>query len=520
MRALHKLTKIAGLIDWSRVPLCGAAPKVRNDGSVLALRPVAPLDVRGRAGDLVTRVRPAVAIIGGGFTGAAVAFHLARSGTSAQILVFEPRARLGGGLAYGGDDPLHRVNVPATRMSLVPEDEGHFARWLDDAGVLKGDPDAFAGGEAYPRRREFGRYVEAALRPLVLSGAVRHLSARVLSLARVGGRWRLGVDDGSVLAADLVVLAATHPAPSLPPPFRAFRDDPHLVANPLVDGVVSGFARDERVLIVGAGLTSADLVAALDAQGHRGPITMISRRGLRARGRSVTACAPEGDFLHEPARSATALLARARAAVREAEAGARDWQGVLETLRNQGQDIWRALDPEARRRLVRHVRPFWDAHRFRAAPQIEAIVSAKLINGSLDLLRGRLGAVTRDDAGFAVELRDLRKGGSRTLEVDRIVVAVGPAHRDILRSQSFLTDLAQAGAIALDPTELGLRTSRDGCAIGTSGAADPTLFIAGPLARGTFGELMGLPQVSAYAKFIADQTAAALAVAGRRAANA
>jgi uncharacterized NAD(P)/FAD-binding protein YdhS len=466
----------------------------------------------------VTRSPPLVAIIGGGFTGAAVAYHLARRGASAQILVYEPRARLGGGLAYGGDDPLHRVNVPATRMSLVPEDEGHFARWLDAEGVLTGDPDAFAGGEAYPRRREFGRYVEAALRPHVLSAAVRHVRARAVSIARAGAGWRLGSEDGAFYAADLVVLAATHPAPSLPSQFHAFRDNPNLVADPLVDGVVSGFARHERVLIVGAGLTSADLVAALHAQGHRGPITMISRRGLRAQGRSLTPCAPEGDFLHEPARTATALLGRARAALRNAEAEGRDWQGVLETLRNQGQDIWRALEPDARRRLVRHVRPFWDAHRFRAAPQIEAIVNDKLKDGSLDLLRGRLGAVTHDEAGFTVELRDLRKGASQTLGVDRIVVAIGPAHCDILRSQPFLTDLAQAGAIALDPTELGLRTSRDGYAIGTSGAADPTLFIAGPLARGTFGELMGLPQVSPYAQFIANQTAAALA--GRRSASA
>jgi len=89
-------------------------------------------------------------------------------------------------------------------------------------------------------------------------------------------------------------------------------------------------------------------------------------------------------------------------------------------------------------------------------------------------------------------------------------VATGPTHRDILTSQPYLAGLAASETLALDPTELGLWTSPDGRAIGADGVVDPTLFVAGPLARGTFGELMGLPQVSAYALFIAEQVAAAL----------
>ena len=461
-------------------------------------------------------VEPTIAIVGGGFSGAAVAFHLARSHARARIVVFEPRERLGGGLAYGGDDPVHRVNVPATRMSLLPQEPDHFARWLEAAGVLADDAQALAGGEAYPRRREFGRYVAQTLAPYLAAGAIRHIRARVVTLKKRDAGWLVTDETGAALHADLVVIATTHCPSTLPPPLRSLTSDPLVIADPLVDRVVAPIGPDERVLIVGAGLTAADLVAALDAQGHRGPITLVSRRGLRARGRSLDVCPPEGDFLNPPARSATQLLRRVRAAIRACESLGGDWQSVIEAVRNQGQDIWRMLNPDARRRVVRHLRPFWDVHRFRAAPPIEAILDARLKAGSLTLKRARLGAVSADARGLCVELRDLRAGTAEQRRFDRLIVAIGPTHRDILAHQPFLAELAAAGVITLDPTELGLRTSRDGRAVGTDGSADPSLFIAGPLARGTLGELMGLPQVSVYAQFIATQVSLSLSRSGLR----
>jgi uncharacterized NAD(P)/FAD-binding protein YdhS len=453
---------------------------------------------------------PTVAIVGGGFTGAAVAYHLACARVKAALVVFEPRALIGAGLAYGGADPVHRINVPASRMSLLPDDETHFARWLEAAGVLGGDPEARHGAEFYVRRQEFGRYVDAMLRPHVWAQRLQHVRDTVTEIVREGGRWRVSACGGAGVIADFVVLAATHPEPGLPAELAPLACDPRLISDGLADDALAEVRPDDRVLIVGAGLTAADVVASLDARGHVRPILMASRRGLRSRAHPERPLAPEGDFSSEPARTATELLARVRHAVREAHAAGRTWHPVFDALRIQGATIWSGLEPSARRRVVRHLRPYWDAHRFRLAPQLDALLSRRFAEGTLALVRARLGAVRTGGDGIAVQLRDARSGASETGVFDRIVIATGPSHGSIFAAQPALRGLAAQGFLCLDPTGLGLWTSREGRAIGPSGAPEPGLFVAGPLARGTFGELMGLPHVSIYANFIAGQVRAAL----------
>ena len=64
-------------------------------------------------------------------TGTALAIQLARRlpPQSRVLLVGTPKAT-GRGLAYGTDNPEHVLNVRAERMSLFPDDPGHFVRWL------------------------------------------------------------------------------------------------------------------------------------------------------------------------------------------------------------------------------------------------------------------------------------------------------------------------------------------------------------------------------------------------------
>lgn len=447
-----------------------------------------------------------VAIIGGGVTGATVAISLMDAGYAGTITIIEPRAAIGGGLAYANAGAVHRINVPASRMSLYADKADHFAQWLAAAsGALAADPDAVVDGRVFALRADFGRYVAEEFALHLASGQVRHIRDRVALVRESDEGWLIRTSSGSSIEADLVVIASSHPPPALPKSLQPYHYHPRVIPDALQPGALDTIGTDERVLIVGAGLTALDVVASLDAMGAEGKIALVSRRGLRPRGHTDGDFEPYGTFADRPFFSASALLRDVRKTVAEARAQGIPWQAVIDAVRAQGQNIWCGLTVVERRRIVRHLRAVWDVHRFRAAPQTLSVVEHKLADGSLEHIAAHLQSVEPVGEGFRVTLKPRHGHDSQVIEVDRIIVTTGPAHHAILQTEPYLADLAARGQIAPDAVGLGIATSETGRAIGADGDTRPRLFIAGPLARGTFGELMGLPQVTDYARFISHE---------------
>ncbi len=446
-----------------------------------------------------------VAIVGGGFTGAAVAYHLARSdvGRLATVVVVEPRAALGAGLAYSTLDPAHRINVPADRMSLDTKDPEAFARWLQATDAMAGDDEAVtASGQAFPQRGLFGRYVADALAPFLASGRIVHRRAEAKRIARrAGGGFDIELTGGRI-EADLLMIATTHPPPAVPPALRPLVGDPRFVADPGDPQGLDAVQGDARVLIVGSGLTAADVVASLDRRGHRGAILMLSRNGLRSRGHAPAPVDPFGDFVADPARTARDLTARVRRAIEAAARQGVSWHAVLDAVRIDGSTIWNALSEPERRQVVRRLRSFWDVHRFRIAPQVAAVLDDAEVQGRLRVVAASLVSSRRERDALAVEYRPRSARAVEGESFDLVVNTTGPAHRAVVDRQP-VRSLHEAGLLTLDRVGLGLHADAEHRALRRDGSVVPGLYVAGPLARGTFGELMGLPQVTAHAELVA-----------------
>ncbi|WP_336944698.1 FAD/NAD(P)-binding protein [Asaia sp. HN010] len=449
-----------------------------------------------------------IVIIGGGATGAMVAWHVLRQRPDLGrhgVTIIEPREQLGAGQAYGTHDTQHRINVPAARMSLQTAKPGDFRDWLDLDALAAIDPDAFLpSGDLYPSRALFGHYLAARLAPYLETGRLRHLRGTAESVTREGQNWQIAVSDGASLLAQRLVLATTHPAPSLPRPLAPLAQEPRIIGNPWRDDALSRIAPQDRVAIIGTGLTMADIVASLTARGHEGEILAFSRRGLRPRAHAPQASALSDILRLIPSPTALGLLRRIRSALRDHE----DlyWHEIIDAVRKQGRSLWGALDVAERRRLIRHLRPFWDVHRFRIAPQLDRILETRLSEGRLTLRAARLLSANAVTGGIELTLKP-RGGQEETLVVDHLVNTTGPDHAGIVHRTPYLQTLAEAGLLEADPVGLGLHTGPDHHArVGTRSI--PDLLIAGPLSRGQFGELMGLPEVTENAQSVASTLAA------------
>jgi len=461
-------------------------------------------------------VTPRIVIIGGGFAGAACALHLLNDypALTADLAVIEPREVLGAGLAYSSPALEHRINVAAARMSVFPEDLGHFDRWVREQGEPERDPDSLLpDGRLYPSRAVYSRYVSAMLlaaRRAAPGVAFRHIRDVAASVRAEGGGFAVLLAGGEVAKADMLVLAVSHSKPDIPATLRGCAG---LIADPWDVAALRAVRADARVLIVGTGLTACDVVASLLAQGHAGAITALSRHGLLPRPRTMLPVEAEGDFSNHPETRASSLLRRIRKVVARAADEGRPWENIIDALRQQAGTVWGSLDWTERRRALRHLRTVWDVHRFQCAPQIDSILRAAQQRGALSVKAAYLLSAEETGSGVAVHIRPRGSapGSIEKLTVDVVINCTGPGHRSVTATHPVLRGLAAAGGLQPDPAALGILVDWRSRVIREDGTAWPNLFVAGPLARGTFGELMGLPQVNTQPRAVAAELAGLVA---------
>lgn len=425
--------------------------------------------------------------MGGGASGVLLAAHLLGSSRSNQLVtIVEKREQLGAGIAYATTDPEHLLNVRAANMSAFPDDPMHFLRWLRAGDALHEISDAVAASSFAPRAL-YRRYLSSLLEPHFLEGRLRVVRGEAVSVRESDGEVAIEFHDGSIRFGDNAVLATGNEGPSLPQkPWRLEGWD---------TASADRIERDTDVVIVGSGLTMVDWVLTLLHRGHRGRISAISRQGLTPHAHQfVTPSHVDADAV--PFGASIADLTRwLRAQVRKAEAESLDWRSVVDALRPHTQRLWQELAGEERVRFLRHVRPWWDQHRHRVAPETGRQLAAAVGRGQVRVVAARVLEFADRDTGVDVLIRRRRHLDQEIVHADAVIECRGRA-KDITATENpVLRSLLASGAARPDPLGLGLDIAPDCALVGETGHPCGRLSAVGPLTSGAFWEIVAIPDI-------------------------
>lgn len=441
-----------------------------------------------------------IAIVGGGFTGAVLAIHAMRASSGqVDLVVMEPRAELGRGVAYSTGDRNHRINVPSNRLDIAADAPGAVTAWLHAHGILPDPSSQDEAGGAYVPRAAYGAYIADVLAETLKAAddrvRLRHLRTKAASVTAADGAWRIVTESGETIMADRVAMCFGHAVPALPCRLGpGVAESAGFVADPWAADALAGIAPDASVLVVGTGLTMADVVTSLGAAGHRGPITAVSRRGLLPMAHGLFRM--DLDVVSaSPPTTALSLLRLVRRQIAAADP-ALGWHPVIDSLRTALPDLWGDLPAAEKRRVVRRLLPFWEVHRFRIAPQIAAGLERARADGRLVVEQAALAGLDRmEDGRLEATLRP-RHGRIARRRFDAVVLCTGP-EREVARNPLVAALLAD-GTACLDAVGLGLSVDRRSRVLGPEGRPQPGLYAFGPMTRGSFGEMTGAPDIAQH----------------------
>jgi uncharacterized NAD(P)/FAD-binding protein YdhS len=440
-----------------------------------------------------------VVICGGGASAVLLLCALKeRTSRPIAVTVLEPRARLGGGVAYSTRCPAHLLNTRACNMAAAGSDTD-FLFWLRSERDRRGFN---WGAEDFAPRQFYGEYLESRLREV---HSARHLRLSWLrttaqDLVAHGQGWEVLTAQGTHILADVVVLATGNEPPALLGADLPASAQRLVLNNPWDSDALAALPRDAAVLIAGTGLTAVDVVMELLYRRHTGPLHAFSRRALLPRAHGAILELPESLRASLPA-ALRPLVKRVRELAGEDPRGDR-WRGVMTELRWLAPQLWSSWDTRERRRFLRHVRPYWDVHRHRLAPDVHGKLARALARGQLSITRGRL---ERLEAGVHGTLRaTLRQGNAGSVfEGAALINCTGPS-TDVQRTKNpLLRSLVSDGIARPDELALGLSTDERFRLYSREGTLQRTLYALGALTRGREWELTAVPEIREQARLVA-----------------
>ncbi len=411
-------------------------------------------------------------VVGGGASGALVAIALQQAGIrSTQIDIAEPSELLGEGLAYQTRDPLHRLNVPAEKMSAIEELPTNFAEWSG------------APSYTFMPRGTYGTYLRN-----LLDVGISHIKEYVVDFAiEPNNQVNVTFASGITKNYKALLLAMGHGKARIPEFLMDLPASPRIIQD-VWDG--GDLPQCRNLLCFGTGLTFVDVAMTHLARGPLNTVIAVSGSGNLPEPHAKSQIAPLAPTLSE-----VDSLEKLRFYF--AKAGD-SWREAADGLRPIMEAVWRSFSIEERDEFLRTEGSLWSRRRHRIAPDVADRVSEEMALGRITVRSGKVSKINFVDDEVSLTLED-----GHVFVGDYLALCIG---RDYELSDPLTLNLLADGKTSRGPLGMGLSVDvSTGLLLKPNGDSYSNIYALGPLRSGEAFETTAIPEIRKQATMIAQR---------------
>lgn len=437
-----------------------------------------------------------VAVVGVGASGLATALAITDQGPGSLDLTlfdqqFKDPDRSARGFAYQADRSGPLLNAPMSMMSIRPDDDQDFARWVRRTGRCNG---------VFTSRSVFGDYLSDCLDSLkrqwvARPGTLHCVPSNATAVSRsVNGRFSVATAMAHFDGFDAVFLCVGWNE-------RSAAADGCVPAYPLDETILRAMSAS-HVGVIGTGLGAVDVARGLLSSGYRGTITLASRRGLLPGPRIAKRISPriltrerlhgfgaldlgaglglvereaqeQGISLETPRR-----FLRGEVGPRESlriDVETQDWRALFVALCDEVMaDAWHLFDDASRRVFLRWLHPYFQSWCNPMPPSTARMLASAMDSGQLIVGRGLRIASSQRMMFMNGEVRD----------VDVVVSARRSSSESVANMDDAVVQSLLNGGLAMRDVFGGLRVNYGTWRIIAPGGAHLPIYAIGSLAQG------------------------------------
>lgn len=451
-----------------------------------------------------------IGIIGGGFCGSMVLYHLLKNHNklpkNTKIVVVDKRNLFNKGIAYSTLSDSHILNVPAANMGALPENPAGFLVWLNNNGH-KTDPGDFVPRYLYADYLH--SLISKELKAAKDSISIEFLHDEVVDISKIGeDKTDLFLKSGRQLKSTHLVIAAGNIPHFIPAGLISIQNSDKFISDPWRDSLLrKELLNSKEILIIGTSLTAIDTVLELEKSGFNGRYTMLSRHGyLPLSHHENHEVLPRIEIKNDTFKSVKSSLKWIKD-----NSKTHGWIPLFEAIRPQLQSFWLKWPEKEQNRFKRVMRPLWEIHRHRIPKESHKTIHELIKTGRINIISGNIVNSSEDSNYLTIEVRRRGENYNSFIKSDYVLNCTGLKDFSDSNQNSLRNSLLWSGTIHEDKT-FGVQAKVDNnFNVISNSKPIKNVFILGALLKSQFGESTAVRELRVQAEKVATEIVRGLA---------